>query len=171
MEIIDLYDNKKRRLNKTIIRGEGKLELGEYTSAVHVWIMNSNGEFLIQKRSNTMAKHPGKWECPGGAIDAGETSLDGARREVKEELGFNVSIDKIEFLLSYKREHLFVDVWLVKDDININKLVLQEEEVAEAKLVSLQEISNLIKNGEFVPIIDIYYELFLRLLSMYHNVN
>jgi mutator protein MutT len=171
MEVIDLYDNKKRKLNKTIIRGEGKLELGEYTSAVHVWIMNSNGEFLIQKRSNTMARHPGKWECPGGAIDAGETSLDGAIREVNEELGFKVSVDKIEFLLSYKKEHLFVDVWLVKDDININKLVLQEEEVSAARLASLKEINELIKRGEFVPIVDIYYELFLRLLSMYHDVN
>lgn len=171
MEILDLYDNKKRKLNKTIIRGEGRLELREYTTAVHVWIMNSRGEFLIQKRSDTMSKHPGKWECPGGAIYTGETSLDGAIREVNEELGFKIDIANIEFLLAYKKEHIFVDVWLVKDNIDVNKLILQKEEVSMARLASLQEINNLIKNGEFVPIVDVYYELLIRLLSMYHNVN
>jgi mutator protein MutT len=169
MEIIDLYDNKKRKLDKTIIRGN-KAELGEYSLAVHVWIANSKNEFLIQKRSDTMTKHPGKWECPGGAIDAGETSLDGAMRETKEELGIDINIDKIEYLLSYKKEHLFVDVWLVKEDIDLNKLVLQSEEVSSAKWVSLKELNELINNNEFVPIIDIYYELFIKLLSMYHNI-
>ncbi len=35
------------------------------------------------------------WTVPGGAIEQGETSLDAAIREVKEETGLDVAIDKM----------------------------------------------------------------------------
>ena len=53
MEIIDLYDRQKRKLNKTFDRWSGEPIDGEYKQTVHVWILNSKGELLIQKRSST----------------------------------------------------------------------------------------------------------------------
>lgn len=86
MEIIDLYDNKKRKLNKAMIREDGEPNDGEYKLSVHTWVMNNKGEFLLQKRSENLKRNPGKWAFTGGAVDTGESSLDGAIREVQEEL-------------------------------------------------------------------------------------
>lgn len=170
MEIIDLYNGKREKLNKTFIRENGDPEDGEYKLSVHVWILNSKGEILIQKRKENLKRNPGKWAFTGGIVDAGETSLEGAMRESKEELGIDIDKDKIELLLSFKREHGFVDVWLVKDDIEINKLILQKTEVSEVKWVSIKELSKIIDSNQFVKSIDLYFELFIKLLRKCHNL-
>ena len=112
--------------------------------------------------------HVGKWSYTSGIVDTGESSLEGAIREVKEELGIDADEDKMQFLLSFKRKHNFVDVWLIEDDINITDLKLQQEEVSQVKYVSQSGLERIIKNGDFVPGIEIYYELFTKLLERYH---
>ena len=74
----------------------------------------------------------------------------------------------MQFLLSFKRKHNFVDVWLIEDDINITDLKLQQEEVSQVKYVSQSGLERIIKNGDFVPGIEIYYELFTKQLERYH---
>lgn len=169
MEIIDLYDNKKQKLNKTMERSSGEPLVGEYKLSVHTWILNSNGQLLIQRRSDELDKNPGKWAFTGGAVDTNETSLEGAKREVREELGVEIENDEIEFLLSFKREKGFVDVWLVKKDISIENLKLQSEEVAEVKWVSLEELKELAERGDIVKSVKLYLDLFIKLLQKCHN--
>ena len=41
---------------------------------------------LLQLRS-ALSHEGGTWSCPGGALDAGETPVDGALREAAEEIG------------------------------------------------------------------------------------
>lgn len=58
----------------------------------------------------------------------GENSIDGAVREVKEELGLTVDKEKLTLFTSYKRELYkdFVDVYIYKNDIDVSKLTLQK---------------------------------------------
>ena len=170
MEIIDLYNSKKEKINKTMIRSEKEPENGEFKLSVHAWILNSKGEFLIQKRNEKLKKNPGKWAFTGGAVITNESSLNGAIREVKEELGIDVFDDEIEYLLSFKREKGFVDVWLIKKDILIEEIVLQKEEVSEVKWVNLKELKELMKKGEVVVSLDLYFDLFIKLLKKCHNL-
>lgn len=37
-------------------------------------------------------KHGGKWQCPGGKIDAGETAEQSLKREILEELGIECEV-------------------------------------------------------------------------------
>ncbi len=165
MEILDLYDNKKNKMGKTLIRESGEPLDGEFKLSIHLWIINSNGEFLIQKRSASRKANPNKWAFTGGAVDSGEESYQGAIREAKEEMGINLNSDDVEFLLGFKREHDFVDVFIAKSDIDIKDVKMQESEVSESKWVNLVELDEIIRNGEFVPAINLYYDLFKKLLE------
>ena len=53
-------------------------------------IFNKNGEVLLQKRADC-----NKWGFPGGAIELGETPEMAAIREVKEETGLDVEVNKL----------------------------------------------------------------------------
>ena len=163
MELVDKFNSKRQLLNKIAERHEKVND--EYRQSVHTWIMNSKGEFLIQKRSHNKRTFPNKWSQTGGGVDEGETALEAALRECNEELGITVNPDNIEFVLSFKRKYDFVDVWLVKQDFNIDELVLQEEEVSEAKWATIDEIKNLKKTGALAASIDIYLDMFLDLLN------
>lgn len=70
---------------------------------------------------------------------------------MKEEIGINFNQD--EFCLIgtdlYKKQ--FVDIFLSKKEIDINKVVLQNEEVQNIKQISKEEFNNLIKNDAIVP--------------------
>lgn len=70
----------------------------------------------------------------------------------------------MELILSFKRKYDFVDVWLVKQDLKIDELVLQEDEVSEVKWATIDEIRNLMKTGELAGSINIYFDMFVNLL-------
>lgn len=55
-----------------------------------VVLENKNGEILLVKRKNEPAK--GKWVLPGGGIKFGEHSKETAKREIKEETDYNISV-------------------------------------------------------------------------------
>ena len=163
MEMVDKLNNKRQSLNKTTERSE-KID-GEYRQSVHTWIMNSNGEFLFQKRTPNKRTFPNKWSQTGGGVDEGETTLEAALRECSEELGISINPDNMELILSFKRKYDFVDVWLVKQDLKIEDLVLQEDEVSEVKWATIDEIRNLMKTVELAASINIYFDMFLNLLD------
>ena len=163
MEMVDKLDNKKEYLNKVSERHE-KIE-GEYRQSVHTWIMNSKGEFLIQKRTPNKKHFPNMWSQTGGGVDSGETTLQAAIRECHEELGINIEKDEIEFMLSFKRKYDFVDVWLIKHDYDISTLVLQEDEVSDVRWASIDEIRELMRTGKLAKSIEIYFDMFISLLD------
>ena len=163
MEMVDKLDNKRQMLNRITERSE-KIE-GEYRQSVHTWIMNSKGEFLIQKRSPNKKTFPNMWSQTGGGVDEGETTLQAALRECNEELGISIDLNNIELILSFKRKFDFVDVWLVKQDIDISNIVLQEEEVSEVKWSSIDEIRELMKTDKLAKSIEIYFDMFINLIN------
>jgi len=56
-------------------------------------IKGQNGEILVTQRSSKM-RLPLKWEFPGGKVELGETEEDCLIREIAEELGILISIDR-----------------------------------------------------------------------------
>lgn len=125
-----------------------------YHKPVWIWIVNSKGEVLVQKRAKYKSFMPSKWDMPSaGHVGAGESSLSACVRETSEELGLNFPKSDFTFL----REYLFPDfneigqVHLLKADFDIKDTRLQVEEVEEIKWLSLDEFIPLFYSDAFVP--------------------
>lgn len=166
MEILDLYDNQRRKMTKTFNRDTDEFQDGEHMLAIHVWIVNSKGEYLMQKRVETKKRYPGKWGCTGGAVDTGEDSLIATMRELKEELAIETTEEDLEYLATYRRRHAFVDLWLLKRDVEIEDLKFQVEEVADAKWMTWEEIERMSKNGKIIPSFNDYKDILVRTMNV-----
>lgn len=145
-EILDLYDKNRELTGQTHVRGV-PIEEGTFYLAADIWTVTPDGHILIDKR------HPdkpfgGMWECTGGAVTAGEDSITGAVRELKEELGIEASKDELRLIDSCRCSNKFVDTFLLRRNIDLQALSLQAEEVTETKLVTFDELEMIIENRQ-----------------------
>ena len=151
-EYWDLYDKNRNKLDKRAKRGD-KLDEGEYHLVVNAWIKNKDNQFLITQRSANK-KFAYMWECTGGSALQGETSIQAAVREIKEELGINID-ENTGKLIGTKLRHYphrpdILDVWLFESDVLIEQVEIQEDEVCDVMLASVDEIMKLYKENKFM---------------------
>ena len=64
-------------------------------AAVCVIVTEGGGEaaLLLTRRAAHLTTHAGQYALPGGRVDAGESALDAARREAREEIGLELPQD------------------------------------------------------------------------------
>ena len=148
MEKRDLYDINKKLTGETIYKNE-KIPANKYILVVLVFIQNSQGKFLIQKRSK---QKDGKYASTGGHPKTGETSIDGMITEIKEELGLTVKPEELELIFSGQEnaKQVFFDIYYMRKDFNISDLKLQKEEVDFVEWLSFKEVETLIKKDLFL---------------------
>ena len=95
-EYYDILDKNGNKIGLTKARSLIHKD-GDWHRASHVWIINSNNELLISLRSLTKDIFPGYWTMSaGGHVNAGEDSLDGAVRELEEEIGLRLAKDRFK---------------------------------------------------------------------------
>jgi 16S rRNA (adenine1518-N6/adenine1519-N6)-dimethyltransferase len=72
--------------------------------AVHILIFNAAGEVYLQQRSRGKDRHPLRWDSSAaGHVVAAESYDETARRELEEELGISVSLERISKLAASER--------------------------------------------------------------------
>jgi 16S rRNA (adenine1518-N6/adenine1519-N6)-dimethyltransferase len=98
--------------------------------AVHILIFNQAGEVYLQQRSRWKDRHPLKWDSSAaGHVAAGESYDDTARRELKEELGVSVALQKVSKLPASQhtdQEFIWVYRGLASDDLVPNKSEIEQ---------------------------------------------
>lgn len=65
------------------------------TKIVLTGILKDNDYLLIIKRSENDDFYPGAWEFPGGHLEEGELLKEGLKRELLEEIGFDLDMNPI----------------------------------------------------------------------------
>ncbi len=164
MELWDLYNEHRERIGKDHIRGQ---ELPDhcYHLAVHVWIKNRNGQYLISQRSASRPTYPLMWECVGGAVLKGESSLQGALREVKEEVGIDlipengkVVFSQIRGTVNQIKYNDIRDVWLFQYDGEVSLAKATMDEVAQVKWMTRQQMEELFDSGQFVDTLAYFFD-------------
>ena len=162
-EYWDLYDADRKLLGRTIKRGEVFAE-GEYYVCCEIWVQNSEGKFLMTQR-HPDKKAGGLWEFTGGGVLAGETTKQAAVREVQEELGIRIEESELTLLEVYQHKNYFMDIFVVKKDVNVSALTLQPEEVVDAKWVSHEELLHMIAEKQTVWSVGLRYEKYCNLIA------
>lgn len=163
MELWDLYTEDRELTGKEHIRGE-ELPDNMYHLVVHVWIKNSKGKYLISQRSASRPTFPLMWECVGGSVLKGESSIDGAIREAKEEVGVELLpvnaklvFSKIRKIVNGKKFNDIVDVWLFQydDEDILNKATT--DEVEKTVWMNRSEILDLFEHNKLVDTLKYFF--------------
>lgn len=164
MELWDICDGKGIPTGRTVIKGR-ELGQGEYHVAVEAWIVNSSGEYLIQKRSALCQHYSGLWSLTAGRIQAGESPAEGCIREVEEEIGLSLKEEELIHISHINREdgsHMIWDVFLAKRDVEISDLVLDPMEVEKVCWVSGNRLEEMILTEEifvYPEMLDFLYKI------------
>ncbi|MEK7508431.1 MAG: NUDIX domain-containing protein [Patescibacteria group bacterium] len=178
-ELLDILDENGQLTGRQKPRDQVHRD-GDWHRSAHIWIINSQKELLIQKRSANKDSHPNQWDISSaGHVQAGDDYLISALRELEEELGLVAKKESFESLGIFKDEAItnngafinkqFNEVFLIEMDLDIAELKLQEEEVAEVKFIPFTELEKIIAKGDenFVAHQEQYKVLFSILRKKY----
>lgn len=97
--------------------------------AVKAFIVN-DGRLLIVKRATNDRYMPGVWEIPGGKLDDGEDMETALLREVKEEVGLSIEINREISVREFRRSDgpdIEMHIFLCNALSDIDKVKLSEE--------------------------------------------
>lgn len=164
MELWDLYTEDRVLTGKSHVRGE-EIPENLFHLVVHVWIKNSKGQYLISQRAADRPTCPLMWETVGGSVLKGENSLQGALREVKEEVGIDLSSDKGKLIFSKVRKAMgrrkfndILDVWCFEYDGEAHLDKAETKEVEQSKWLSKEEIRKLYDEKLLVDTLSYFFE-------------
>lgn len=159
MEVIDLYDRNKRKLNKTFIRGKDRLSAGEYYLLEQVWIVNKDNEILLTQR-NKNKSYGGFWEPTTGHVKTKESDVSGALRELKEELGVVVGSEDLVYKKYIIVDNKIIDIWILNKNIKLDEIVMKIDEVTNVKYVSICEFKEMLQSGEIMQTLDYFLDVY-----------
>lgn len=174
LEYFDLLDEKGNFLGTTKERNAVHRD-GDWHKAIHIWIINEKGEILLQRRCETKDSDPNMLDIScAGHLSAGDSSLEGALRELKEELNLEIDPSELSFIKTLKRSwkdsHGFVDneyndLYILRTNKKIAEMVYQKEEISEIFFVSYKKFKEMVTNKQSDMIM--YDEEFQILFQMF----
>ena len=157
MEYFDVLNDKGEKTGITKPRNEVHRD-GDWHRTVHVWIFNPKGDILLQRRSSNKDSNPNKLDLScGGHLSAGDDSITGAIRELKEELGIDATPSDLKYITTIKKRTVysethvnseFADMYFLHTDKTINDLKFQEDEITDIMFVPYLKFKEMVKNKQ-----------------------
>lgn len=114
-------------------------------------VIEERGRLLVLRRALTSTYRPGSWDLPGGHLAAVESFEECLRREVSEETGLEIEIER---MLGLRKAvgGPYVQLFYACRALNpASALVLQPEEHMESRWVTVDELTAI---GELIPYLD-----------------
>jgi isopentenyldiphosphate isomerase len=157
-ELIDVLDEQGKRTGAKATKREVH-EKGLWHQTVHVWVFNSKGEVLLQKRAADKDYWPGYWDISAaGHLSEGETPEQAILREMEEEIGIKVKLSQLKKVCVRKESknipergyhnNEFQHAYLYKFDGGAQQVKLSDGEVELVKFVPIEELERELKDTE-----------------------
>lgn len=178
VEYYDILDQNGNPTGETARRAEVHAR-GLRHGSVHLWIYNSRGDLLLQKRDHSKDSHPGLWDVSvAGHINTGEDPETAALREAGEELGLLIARNDLiphrrRPALLVSRGGRYIDreitwVFLLRRDEPATCFSPRPGEVAEVRWFRHHELEEMLRHGSepllLVPHEKHYYREILDLV-------
>jgi 8-oxo-dGTP pyrophosphatase MutT (NUDIX family) len=146
VEIVDRDNTPIGAVTRRIMRQQNLIHRASY-----ILVFNRQGQLFIQKRTATKDIYPGYWDlAAGGVVQAGETYLESAARELREELG--VAGVKLKHLFDQYFEDENNKVWgRIFSCVNNGPFTLQTEEIDNGRFIPLSAIEALHRSEPVTP--------------------
>jgi len=164
MEILDIVDEKGQPTGETIDR-DAAHRGGIRHRTSHVWLLRRKDgivQVLLQKRSETKDSHPGCYDISSaGHIPAGSDYIQSAIRELKEELGIDVSAKKLIYCgdrdvsfdsIFFGKEYhdrQFSRIFVLWDDRDEAEYTIQVEELESVIWMDFDKVYSLVRDNGF----------------------
>lgn len=119
--------------------------------ATYILVFNSAGEVYVQKRTRTKDVFPGYCDpAAGGVVLAGESYLEGALRELEEEMGIRGV--PLQSLFEFYHADASSRVWgAAFRCVYEGAVTLQEEEVESGAFMAVEEVFEAAATQPFTP--------------------
>ena len=147
-EMLDVYDINGNKTGEVVERYKHQIP-GNYYLCIHAYIVTRDKKYIIQRRSMEKKYFPGIWDITCGAADSGENSYTAAVREVKEELGIDVSSYPYHLIGRSIYFDCLNDVYFFYTDFSAEDCIPDPEEVMDVKAIDSAELISLINDSSF----------------------
>lgn len=171
MELIEIV-GRDGNFTGQIIDKEEAHDKNLLHNEVAVFIINDKKQVLLQKRSANKRFNPDKWALCAGHVDAEESLETAALRELKEEIGIDITINDLkpfaerEFTISDSNSHITY-FYYTKSNLNEKDFIIQKEELSEVKWFDIDEVIDMIKKDDNSIVFD---EKRLKLFEQLRNI-
>lgn len=100
-------------------------------------LLKKDGKYLLVQEGE--GRHIGKWNLPAGHLEPNETIFEGAKREIREESGYNSELKSILFIGNRVFEEDIFHVTIFNAEVTdyVGRL---EDEIMDTKWLSYDEI-------------------------------
>lgn len=119
--------------------------------SVGIVVFSSDGRLLVHRRADTKDLRPGWWDLmAGGVVAAGEDDRSAASRELAEELGIDDAV--LDPVGAGRWDDIdSKEICRVFRTVSDGPYRFADGEVAEARLVTPEELSVLLEREQFLP--------------------
>lgn len=182
------YQEKDKMLLKVLDEDGNVTDIEKTKKEVHdehlwhqevaIFIINSEGKILLQKRSFNVHYNNGKWGMIANHVGASQSLVDALIQKGEEELGYTIDPSDVRYLTMLKRneerEQRFTYFYYIKKDIKDEELKLNTYLSTDMKWFDFYELQELmLKNSDDVVFKNTpeYINIFGELSKIIKGVN
>lgn len=141
-------------------------QFGELSRLAAVLLFNSKGELFLQLRSKNKRVYPDTWTASAsGKVGNDESYEKAAKRELKEELGVEASVEPLFTLLTEvpPLEHKPAPgAWQVFKAVHDGAISIKDDEIQDGKFFPIEKLKDMI---ETVP--ERFSPAFMKIFRKY----
>lgn len=147
-ELWDAYLADETVTGETLVRGEPIPE-GLHHAVAEVFVMHTDGFVLLMQRDKRKPNFPGCWESgASGSVVKGESFLQGAIRELREETG--ICAEVLEPIYTAMNKNTIYKGYLCRTDAPRDSVTLQPGETIAYQWVDRQKFLEIYRSEDFV---------------------